>query len=616
MKAEFRVGDWLVEPSLGRISRGSQTVALRAKVMDLLVFLAEHPGEVLSKDGVLDGVWGTESVSESALTRTISELRQGFGDDVGKPQILETIPKRGYRLIAPVTSIETSRPDTPLASGARSDGIPHPGLWLTVAAVVLITFAVGTTAAWRRMYSSRTSDPGVVTLAVLPLENLSGKEEQQWFSDSMHDVLTTYLSRMSGFRVSARQATLRYRGSAKPPGQIARELGVELLVTGGVMLVGNRVRITAQMVDPRTNSSRRTFYDEREMRDILRIQANLAAEICVHFNAPSTPAARRRLETMRDVNPEAYEAFLRGRSLYRDKRDFRKGLELLDRAAKLEPENASVRAELAMAYADDGLFGRRESITAAAQARAHADQAVLLDADDSRPHVVLGRLHLFYDWNWPKAELELKEALRLNANDYAALKQWSQYLVVMSRFPEAQQAATRARLLDPLSGDRDLGWILFMMHEYDAAIGRLKAAFELKEDEDLSARTAVSYLMLERKSEAMEQCDALLRRKPRPGPAALGLCAHVYGAVGRRDDAKKLIGALESQIESRQLFDPWYLAVAYAGSGDRAKTLSLLERAFRQRSWNLFGIRMTPYWDRVRNEPRFQAIVRALNFPN
>ena len=224
----------------------------------------------------------------------------------------------------------------------------------------------------------------------------------------------------------------------------------------------------------------------------------------------------------------------------------------------------------------------------------------------------MGNIHLYYDWKWADAAAEFEEALRLNPSDYRAIAQWAHYLVVMSRPEEALAAAESARKLDPVDGEAVLGWVSFMARRYDRAVVHLKEALDLSPDPVLHARTAASYLFLGRHSEATASCDTALKSATVFDSVAAGICAYVYGATGRQDQARSLVAVLKAQ----KGVDSWFVAVGYAGLGQKQEALEALERAYGERSWNLFGLRMTPWWDSLRDDPRYKDLVRRMNFPD
>ena len=332
MQPDFRLGDWVVQPAQCRLSRAGRTVQVRAKVMDLLTCLAAHPGEVLSKDRLLDEVWGSQAVSESALTRTVTELRQALGDSADAPQLLETIAKRGYRLIGSVTPFAgmpdlIAPPDTP-----RSRVRP---------AVVAILGVVGLLigfASWWWLRDGLRSSP--VRLAVLPFDYIGEDRERQYLADGLAEDTTVSLSMIDPARLNVigRTSTLRYRGTTKSPAEIGRELAVEYLVEGTVRNEGSRLRLTSKLTRVKDQALMWSSSYERELTSVLGLQLEVSAAIAQQIQFRISTATRAAIERRHTRNGEAYDLYLRGRTLSNQRKPLttQRAIEYYQRAIALD----------------------------------------------------------------------------------------------------------------------------------------------------------------------------------------------------------------------------------------------------------------------------------------
>lgn len=298
MNADFRVGSWVVKPSLNNIFCNGATTRLEPKVMEVLVCLAERPGEAVSKEEVLRAVWPNTFVSEDALKHCISELRRVFKDDAREPQIIETIPKRGYRLLATVELVSQTNPPHPLAttatasSGAGRAHAHRRGLWtggIAVAAVVITTILL---IVLRESRSARANSIQVIhSLAVLPLQNLSADPSQEYFSDGMTDALITDLAQIGTLKVISRTSIARYKKSDKSLPQIARELGVDGIVEGTVQRSGDRVRVTAQLIDGQSDKHLWAHTYDGDLHDMLTLESDITEDIARHVQQRIAPHA-------------------------------------------------------------------------------------------------------------------------------------------------------------------------------------------------------------------------------------------------------------------------------------------------------------------------------------
>src|SRR5216683_2861352 len=304
---DFRVGSWLVQPSLNNISQNGTSNRVEPKVMEVLVCLAEHAGEAVPKEKLLQTVWPDTFVSDDVLKRSVSELRRVFGDDAHESRVIETIPKRGYRLVAAVKPVNGHLP-----------GKAPRKLWIALFAIVggLLFFGVLiglNVAGLRDRISLPSAAPSIHSLAVLPLASLSSDPAQEYFTDGVTDALITDLAQISALRVVSRTTVMHYKQTDKPLPQIARELNVDGIVEGTVQRSGDRVRITAQLIYGPGDQHLWAHSFERDVKDMLALQSALASEIANEIQVKITPDEQMRLRSARPVNPKALDAYVEAR---------------------------------------------------------------------------------------------------------------------------------------------------------------------------------------------------------------------------------------------------------------------------------------------------------------
>ncbi len=461
----------------------------------------------------------------------------------------------------------------------------------------------------------------IQSLAVLPLENLSGDPEQEYFSDGMHEELIATLSKISALKVISRTSAMRYRGSDKRLPEIARELGVDGIIEGSVRRAGDEVRITVQLVEAATDQHLWTESYQRDLRDILALQSEVAQAIAREIQTAVTPEEQTRLASTLPVNPKAHEAYLKGRFFFNKltKDDLLKAIEYAQQAIETDPEYAPAYGLLASSYweSSETSFGDLPDREAAEKTRAAAMKALELDDSLAEAHVGLGSVLNRNDWDWAGAEREFKRAIELNPNFGRAHAMYAWHLILVGRHDEAVREAKRALELDPFSAHTYLTVAAAHHHrqEYDESLEyaqrflemfpnstgpyrRLWVAFEAKGmyDEAVAAR----------------QKEMALRGEKAEDVAALGHAYKVGGIRGVwRWDLERL---KERSARGKDVCGD--LATTYALLGEKDKAFEWLEKGYQQRSHGMAFIRGHPAYDSLRSDPRFQALLRRMNFPD
>jgi TolB-like protein/DNA-binding winged helix-turn-helix (wHTH) protein/Flp pilus assembly protein TadD len=600
-----RFGPFRLDLRAAELHHNGSRTKLAEQPFQVLVALLEHPAEVVTREELRQRLWGSDTFVdfEQGLNTAVKRLREVLGDSAEKPQYIETVPRHGYRLMVAVERPETTSTAIPKSSiGQRS-------IWLMVSALLVVAVVAGVIG--RQQLLERFRPVKIESLAVLPLENLSGNPEEEYFADGMTEALITELGKVHALRVISRQSVMQYKGTTKPVPQIARELHVDAVVEGSAMRAGDKVRITAQLVQ--ANPERHLWSEsyERNLRDVIVLQREVVQAIVVEIKGKVTAAERTSFAGARPVNPEAYEAYLRGRYYFdRWPDQLDKAVESFQRAIEKDPNYAPAFAGLALCYSSMGYVDSpREAFPKAKVAAAKA-----LEIDESQPeaHAALGFTKLNFDWDWPGAEREFGRAIELNPNNANVRHDYASYLGAMSRFDEAIVEAKRAVSLDPLSLRMNLrlGWAYMIARRYDEAIDQYKKSLEL----DPNYFQARLYLAWSYTFKGLYP-EAFAEYKKMGGYGSSNNFVGFLNAVsGRRSEALKVIERM--RLRSAQTYvDPYNMAIPYAGLGDQDNAMRLLNKAYEERSAEMPQLKVEPFFDNLRSDPRFQELVRRMNYP-
>jgi len=481
VEASFHVGRWRVEPGLNTVSHNGTSVRLKPKAMQVLVCLVEHAGDAVTKEELFQAVWPDTFVSDDVLKHSISDLRQIFEDDSREPQVIQTIPKRGYRLVAPVERTH----GVGLASSVpveRPSAVPRRNLQigmvlaLTAAILVIAFLGAGPTRQWRWL-SSKADVPQIRSIAVLPLKNLSGDPEQKYFADGMTEELITDLSQISSLKVISRTSSEMYEGSHKPLPQIARELNVDAIVEGSVQRSGDRVHITAQLIYAPQDKNVWAQTYERDVQNVLTLQSEVAAAIAGEVRTQMTPREEARLRAPRPVNLRALEAYMQGNYHLRKKGrgsgddENREGAKYFQEAIAEDPGFSP--AYVALALTHEALL--LPSVEDHVAKKAAVEKALSLDSASADAHALLGDVKVD-EWDWSGAEKEYRRSIELNPNNLASHLSLGWFLQGTGRLAEANEELHRAQELDP--NEDHISGILFDLGEYDRAIELKRRAVE------------------------------------------------------------------------------------------------------------------------------------------
>ncbi len=458
------------------------------------------------------------------------------------------------------------------------------------------------------------------SLAVLPLENVARDPEQDYFADGMTEALITDLAKIDGLKVISRTSVMRYKGMKGPLPEIASELNVDAVVEGSVLKDGNRVRITAQLIDAATDRHLWAETYEREFDDVLALQRDVARAVATQVRNRLTPRERDRLAAARPVDPAAYEAYLRGRYHWnkRSLEGLEKSIEYFQQAIRADPDYALAHAGLADAYVIMGVndYGALRPREAMARAEAAAKRALQLDETLGEAQASLAIARFSFEWDWPEAERRYKQAIELNPN-YATAHHWyAFFLAAMGRHEEAIVEIHKARELDPLSLiiNANTGWILYLARRYDEALRQFQGTLEMDPEYGVARiYLGLAYEQLGESELAINQFRGLIAKEGASPPlhSALG---HAYGLAGNTAQARKVVRELEERSR-REYVPPHLIARVYAGLGEKDKSMEWLRKAYIERIGDLVFVNVDPTFDPLRSDSRFQDLLRRMDFP-
>jgi len=613
----IQFADFQADLRAGELYRDGRKIKLQERPFKILSILLENPGEVVTREELRQRIWPADTFVDfdHSLAVAVNKIREALGDSAETPNFIETVGRRGYRFLGAPLQPE------PVSSGPQeSPLLPAPceppgrvSRWNRAAALTIAITALLALVVWGASYlhSPRSRDiPRISSLAVLPLENLSGDPNQDYFSDGMTDELITDLARLPGVRVISRTSTVHYKRTTKTMPQIARELNVDGVIEGTVVRIGDRVRIRTQLIYAPSDQHIWAEAYERDIKDVLRLQANLAQEIARNIRLELTTQQQVDLRASHVVDPEVHELYLKGRYFWnkRDNAGLHKAVDYFEQAVTKDSNYPQAYAGLADAY---GLLGMM------AEAKAAAEKALQLNPDLAEAHASLGLIAPFLDWNWAEGKEHFERALLLNPN-YATAHHWyaEAYLMPTGHVEQALSELRMARTLDPLSPviTTDLGKELYFARHYDEAVIEFRRALELDPD-FVSAHNWLSDTFLEKGMYA-EAIAELEKTKPfKEDRVYIRQTAYLHARMGKKAAARKeLAESLELSQEKEVSLGA--VALVYAALGDREKTFSWLEKAYTAKSSFLTTLKFWSVFDPIRSDARFTDLIRRVGLNN
>ena len=625
MNSGFRVGTWTARPSLNTLSQDGSTARVEPKVMQVLVCLASQPDSAVTKEEILKTVWPETFVSDDVLTRSISELRRVFQDDAREPRFIETIPKRGYRLVAPVERLDSEVSPSML----KDFPLRKPG-W-TIAGVLCVLFVVALTLGPRGTRSRvlGTSPPTIHSLAVLPLQSLSDDPKQEYFAEGITDALITDLAQINALRVVSRTTIMRYGHPDKPLPQIARELNADGIVEGTVQRSGDHVRITAQLIYGSSDQHLWANSFERDVKDVLDLQNTVANEIASQIKVKLTPEEQARFSNPRPVNPKALDAYVEARyhigqcqklPYYKGKaqaihQEAGKAVSFLDEAIREDPNYIPAY----VAYMDVIHHVDIPLVEYSPKVQAALSKALELDETNVPAHLALANFLMEYDYNWAGAEKEYKRAIEINPRSADAHFAYAEYLDnvegggldSLGNTADGKKELEMAQALDPAHD--------YYGDEAQQRVGRTlddqRQEIEKKQSNDPFALAVMgkNYAIAGRFKEAVQMYERA---------TALYGWQDMANVLARADAKGGPRYALEEWMRASESYQAKHgdmyvvpMAFTYSSLGNKDRAFAWLDKAVEQRNWMIIYLKRDGVWEPLRSDPRFTKLLKRVGLP-
>ena len=574
VSGQFEFGAYRLDVQSGMLFREGDHVALPPKVTELLVALVQAGGKVLTREELLQRLWPDTVVEEGSLTSHISLLRKVLGERAKTQDFIETLPKRGYRFVASVKH---------LASAAHGSGVDR------------------------------------TMLVVLPLENLTSGEKYDYFSEGLTEEMITELARLSPERlgVIARTSAMQFKSTTKSIAQIGSELGVSHVLEGSVRRVGERVRITAQLIRVSDQSHLWAQSYERGLHDVLEVQAEVARAVAREIQITLTPHEQRRLDgdKTRSINSQAYELYLRGRHFWyrRTEEGIRKSIECFEEALRYDPSFAAAYDGISDAHTMLACRGMTPAIESFHKAKAAARQAVRLQPELGEGYASLAHVRL-HDWDWVALENDFRQAVELDRG-YAIAHYWyAEYLMAMGRTREAVGRVEHGLELDPLNSviNASVGMIRYLAHDYDGALLALRRGLEIDPTHYVSyLRTGLVCLQKNLPNEAIDAMRQAVMHSGGSTEALAGL-AQAHAVTG---DKLAMEGIVKELGESADRYvSPYNIARVYGAIDDKPRALEWLERAYREHNPDLIELTREPSFAGLHSDAKFRELVQRIGW--
>lgn len=593
--------------------------------MELLILLTARQGQLVSRVEIAQRLWSSEVFvdTEHGINTAVRKLRHLLRDDPEEPKFIQTVTGMGYRFTAPVTVMEEAQqkespvpvdPAREELKMPRAEPTPASGrarrMWLVVgASVALVVAAVAITAGPHPLAARllhREAAPAITSIAVLPLDNLSGDAGQEYFADGMTDELITMLAKNSTLRITSRTSVMQYKGVHKPLPEIARALNVDAILEGSVSQSANEVHMTLQLI--RADADAHLWADsyDRDKNDAAQLPGEAARQIAGYLHRASSVAA-----SVEFANPDAHDAYMRGRYLWFRYKNGEAG-KYFRKAAELQPDSALAWTGLASYFGVGAIGGYQDPRLSIPQLKSAAVRAAQLDDSLPEAHLSLGMAYLC-EWNIQGAQSEIDRAIQLNPSLAEAYHLRARIDTAINRNPQAIEAQRRAMELDPFERPWGMVWALKTARQYDAAIQEAQQRLEaLPNDDALFWELGQVY---DRKGERDKAVRAWEKMELSEGHTSNAtIIRSVYQRQGWTALIKRFI--VEDEKESAKSYvSPFDLARYHAQLDERVQTLSLLDEAYDQHSPQLLWIQTDPAFDFLHTDPRYRSLILRLGIP-
>jgi TolB-like protein/DNA-binding winged helix-turn-helix (wHTH) protein len=617
----IRFGAYDVDLVGQELRKGGIRIKLQPKPFQVLAILLERAGATVSRDELKKLLWAPDTFVDfdHGLNTTVNKIREALSDSAENPRYIETLPN-GYRFIAKVSGrtvsqeIESSLLSRPETEAAGLKRWPNRSLVAAVAAICLLASSL-----FAFHYRDRISPwhpPNIKSIAVLPLRNLSGDPSQDYFSDSMTDELTTQLAKISSLRVASAASVMRYKNTNSSVAHIGRDLQVDAFVEGSVLRSGDTIRITAQLIDVATDRHIWAEDYHGDMRDILVLQSDIASAIATRVQARIAPADK--LAQPHQVDPRAFDAYIKGRGYWTRSKtygaqdgDLEKSGEAFRSAIQYDPNYAIAYSGLANYYglmAGGGDLPPPEGWRLCEEA---ARKALALDETLAEAHLALATKLMFYDWNWPAAEGEIRRGLEFDPHYAEMHNVYAHLLGYTGRFDESIAEAHRAEELDPLGQRTAVQRALRYSRRFDLFLAEVEKTFA-QNPARIHEERAMVFKARKEYARAVDETDKQLRAEG--CPACADVLARAYAAGGYRGWLNAKLSDLKKRSE-KEPTSPFEYAELYTALGNHDMAIQYLETAYQGHTASLLELQLNPAYDDLHSDPRYQELIRRIGLP-
>ncbi|MGB8062983.1 MAG: winged helix-turn-helix domain-containing protein [Candidatus Sulfotelmatobacter sp.] len=619
----LRFDGFELDTRAGQLRKRGVKLRLRGQPLQVLAILVEHAGEVVTREELQTQIWPVDTFVDfdHGLHNAIGRIREVLGDSAETPRYIETLPRRGYRFIGQVEDIPTPRfAPVAIPGPAVTSAKPrkrNPTLVLILCALFVLGLAAWTVR--RYVYAKAAAQP-IHSIAVLPLANLSGDPSEEFFADGMTDQLITDLAKVGSLRVISRTSVMQYKGAKKALPAIARELNVDAIVEGSVVRSGQRVRVTAQLVQARTDQHLWAETYDRDLGDVLKLQGEVAEAIAQQVRAQLTPTQQSQIRSAHVVNPAAYDDYLRGRLYFTNEFtkpvSLRKAQHYFEDAIQKDANFALAYAGLADTYVYLAYAGAMPKDQAYRSAKEELATALQLDDSIGEAYDTLGALSSFFDWDWETADREFNRAIALAPSYSCAHEDRAIFLAAVGRRAEALAEIAKIDQLDySFSAAHTESLTYYELRDYPALIEASKRALLLDPNDSFQHYTlGVAYEGTGKLAEAISEYQKAIEISA--DPQTVVALAHAYSAIGKKAEAQKILRDLEHKAQQNSA-SPYTMATIYAGLGETDKAFASLEEAYSKKSLDLpSSLKSDPVLEGLRPDRRFQNLLDRLDLKN
>jgi TolB-like protein/DNA-binding winged helix-turn-helix (wHTH) protein/Flp pilus assembly protein TadD len=630
----IRFGPFELKLKSGELCRDGATVKLPPQPFKVLSLLAENAGQLVTREEIQQQVWGNDTFVDfdKGLNFCIKQIREALGDNAQSPLYIETLPRRGYRFIAPVENLativipshESAEPQKLQPTNSTPVAVATTGKplrifqWRTLGIAFLLLLPLVVYFFWQRLTPQASPPAKKIMLAVLPFENLNGDTAEDYFSDGLTEEMITQIGGLRPGRlgVIARTTSLTYKNAKKDIRQIGRELGVSYVLEGSVRREADRVRITVQLiqVSDQTHLWAETY--ERNERDMLQLQSDVANRVARSLALELLPVSSSDSIEVRSSNPEAYEAYLKGRYLVTKDTlpDLERSIPYFDQASEKDPNFAPAYAAATDARVLLTTWNNTSALEALSKAKADALKAVELNPAFAEAHAALGSVNFYFEWNWPEAEAKLKRAIELNPSNPNTHILYADYLISQGRTRSARSHIEQAIQLDPVSllTNGLSAYAYLRARQYDEAIAQAKRMIELEPKSPAAHYCLISAYNFKGMYE--EARDLILKRMVEEAAEPKYIDALKQGDAKEaidRMERRQFEGLKEALSRGEKINASWVAQVS-AKMGDKDMAFEWLEKAYSERLPSLVYLNTHPVWDSLHQDPRFADLVRRL----